>query len=892
MADAQHLELPPHEMEEAGAALAGALGGLRTIWAGVGPPAASVAPTQLAPPQRDPTKEPSAPSPAEVKPEAERDVEGAAAGEAAAEETAAAGTLAEEGAAAKEKKEVGTEVETAAAETVAADTAAAAELVVATKVLELLEAMSLDELRDRCRKSELDDKGDKQQLIERAQAFLAEQRAEKRRFEASLPPKVAYHPNVCCRRGVGCTCGKGDADGTRCARADWPHPVIVGPMYRVGEVCVCEGAASEEEKASGPVAPAVDWRRKPVEGFDLRGWKAADIQGLRGADGTFDLECAIICGVDLTKAELQGAILRGAQLQGARLGVAQLQGARLMEAQLQGAILSSTRLQGANLSKAQLQGADLGGAQLHGAILDKAQLQGANLGRVELQGAHLNKAQFQGANLNEADLQGASLVEAQLQGANLSEARLQGASLHRAQLQGANLTSADLSVLPKGFLLPKRCFHLGETEARRTSSSPGETEATDKDRPTLLIGANLSVLPKGSKYCKPQDDILILGVKVSDTARPTNLTNAKASGANFKDAELKDANLTEATASGAIFTGADLSGANFTGATIEGATLKDATFAPLRPPDRPASGALHKAWKAKALLTAVARAGLAAADNDDDDDSSDGGESEDEDAEEEEESPVEVKVEEFLDAFMNRLDTAGKNFVLKVDHMLNEVDGLLNESLLKSGDQIILAELLCSDLKKASKPSDKRAVISETLSKHVVSPFFEQHLPKVLTEALNELSVKIVPTVIPPVRTGGGGLGGGGLGGGGLGGGGEGGVLHLDTPELMLQDLQKQLLGAFKKQALSHGKAAFLKHLSPMVSKFAATVSSISEDPALLDEEEALMRPEESADCFVEELWKMLRASLEAQARRPSAHTAQQLPLLHYFYTTRQPANN
>ena len=58
------------------------------------------------------------------------------------------------------------------------------------------------------------------------------------------PPKVAYHPNVRCRRGDGCKCGVG--------------PVIVGPMYRVGEVCVCEGAASEEEKAKGPVEPAVD----------------------------------------------------------------------------------------------------------------------------------------------------------------------------------------------------------------------------------------------------------------------------------------------------------------------------------------------------------------------------------------------------------------------------------------------------------------------------------------------------------------------------------------------------------------------------------------------------------------------------------------------------------
>ena len=120
------------------------------------------------------------------------------------------------------------------------------------------------------------------------------------------PPKVAYHPNVRCRRGAGCTCGEG--------------PVIVGPMYRVGEdVCVCEGAASEEEKAKGPVEPAMNatytwW----AEGFDLRGWEAADILGLRGADGLLDLEGAILCGVDLQGLGLQAAILRGAQLQGAK----------------------------------------------------------------------------------------------------------------------------------------------------------------------------------------------------------------------------------------------------------------------------------------------------------------------------------------------------------------------------------------------------------------------------------------------------------------------------------------------------------------------------------------------------------------------------------------------
>ena len=67
------------------------------------------------------------------------------------------------------------------------------------------------------------------------------------------PTKVAYHPNVRCLRGGG---GVG--------------PVIVGPMYRVGEGYVCEEKATEEEKANGPVEPATIYGR-PVEGLDLRG---------------------------------------------------------------------------------------------------------------------------------------------------------------------------------------------------------------------------------------------------------------------------------------------------------------------------------------------------------------------------------------------------------------------------------------------------------------------------------------------------------------------------------------------------------------------------------------------------------------------------------------------
>jgi len=130
------------------------------------------------------------------------------------------------------------------------------------------------------------------------------------------------------------------------------------------------------------------------------------------------------------------------------------------------------------------------------------------------------------------------------------------------------------------------------------------------------------VLPKGSKY------------NGYDAAQPTNLTDAKASGADF--------------------TRADLRGATFTAATLsKDATLKDATFAPFRLPERPASGALHGTWREKALLGSMARAAIAAADDDDDD--SDGAS---DDGEEEEESPVKAKTEQAIDAVMDRLAAA------------------------------------------------------------------------------------------------------------------------------------------------------------------------------------------------------------------------------------------
>merc|ERR1719223_2060537 len=504
----------------------------------------------------------------------------------------------------------------------------------------------------------------------------------------SAPAKVAYHPNVRCVRGGG---RRG--------------PVIVGPMYRVGEKeYVCAEMATEDEKTNGLVEPAKRWAgpvgskvEVRVEGYDLRDWAAADIQGLRGADGTLDLEGAILCGMPLKDAQLQGANLRHAQLQGADLRRAQLQGASLWKAQLQGALL------------------------------------------------------------------------------------------YEAQLQGADLSNADLSVLPKGSLNPKR----GEA---------GETEETKKDKPTRLGDADLSVLPKGSEYQTGE------GVEKSDAARPTNLTDTKASGADFS--------------------GANLSGATFTAATLKDATLKGAKSAPYRPPERPALGALSGAWRIKSLLGSVGRAVLATADDDDDDDDDDSnGESE-----EEEEAPdgVRATMEQVVESCRDNLAVGAQVFMFAADKLLSKVEEQRKvHPFTDSALEDRLSEALI-------EKGVKHAAILDTLSIVVISPLLvniRDAMPEVIKEVLSELQ-----------QPG-------------------------NEANEAAKTAGQQLLEAFEDDLLDAGKAAVLKRLSPIVSKWLqASREHVASRPAV-DEEQArlLHEPENSAKCLVRELWPALLATLKAR---------------------------
>jgi len=109
-------------------------------------------------------------------------------------------------------------------------------------------------------------------------------------------------------------------------------------------------------------------------------------------------ERAVLTGIDLSHADLQGCTFAKADLRDAKLI-----GAHLRNANLAGANLS-----GADLSGCDLRGANLDGAQLARAKLTYANLTGASLKDANLAWADLNHAIVGMRNLQEANLFGAS----------------------------------------------------------------------------------------------------------------------------------------------------------------------------------------------------------------------------------------------------------------------------------------------------------------------------------------------------------------------------------------------------------------------------------------------------------------------------------------------------
>ncbi len=107
--------------------------------------------------------------------------------------------------------------------------------------------------------------------------------------------------------------------------------------------------------------------------------------------------------------------------------------------------LSGADLRGAMLANTDLSGAFLAGADLSGARLTGASLFRADLHESCLRGADLRDVAAEAVNLRQADLRDADLLRSNLRSADLGEASFAGANLWKADLIGADLTGTLIS---------------------------------------------------------------------------------------------------------------------------------------------------------------------------------------------------------------------------------------------------------------------------------------------------------------------------------------------------------------------------------------------------------------------------------------------------------------
>jgi uncharacterized protein YjbI with pentapeptide repeats len=277
----------------------------------------------------------------------------------------------------------------------------------------------------------------------------------------------------------------------------------------------------------------------------------------------------------LTKKDFSGEDFSGADFSGLSLG---------------GVDFSNAILASANFSNAQLDGANFVGANLAGADFSKAQLDGAQLGAADLEGAKLTgasvkRASMKGANFSDATLEDANLVSADAEGAffdsaNLTNAALQfgmfngvsfqGACLDRVKANGASFRQASF-VAAKGRAANLSGCDLTELRAGEGCDLEGSNLSQTKADGSLWQDANLS-------NC----DLSYASLARADFSRATldqaNLHAIDASQAIFIKASLKQARVTQANLFESLFERAHLQGTNFSGSNLYGSEFWDAVL--------------------------------------------------------------------------------------------------------------------------------------------------------------------------------------------------------------------------------------------------------------------------------------------------------------------------
>jgi uncharacterized protein YjbI with pentapeptide repeats len=143
-----------------------------------------------------------------------------------------------------------------------------------------------------------------------------------------------------------------------------------------------------------------------------------------------------------TVVSLSDVRLHGAELGHLDVSAADLSGAILRSANMSGADLSDANLSESDSIEADLSFATISGANMSGADLIDANLSESDSIEADLSGADLSGANLSGAVLRGADLSETYLIETDLSDTDLSDAKLSDAIIRDVNLRGANLRDA------------------------------------------------------------------------------------------------------------------------------------------------------------------------------------------------------------------------------------------------------------------------------------------------------------------------------------------------------------------------------------------------------------------------------------------------------------------
>lgn len=155
-----------------------------------------------------------------------------------------------------------------------------------------------------------------------------------------------------------------------------------------------------------------------------------------------DMSGADLSKLDLRHINFKYAVLKGANLSGANLSHACLERADLSHCVLDNAIMFGIRMVCANL-----EGSSLRGVNCEDPFEGKTTMEGVNLKGANLDGSQLTGVNLRVATLKNAILSNCDLRRAVLAGADMENCDLSGSDLQEANLRGANLKGAGFELM-------------------------------------------------------------------------------------------------------------------------------------------------------------------------------------------------------------------------------------------------------------------------------------------------------------------------------------------------------------------------------------------------------------------------------------------------------------